>query len=152
VLTFALSQHCHHSSTARTYAIFAHVLLACSERHERFNHKPLQSNYGACLSAAGDKAEFLYSAFADAKMPQFNGSYLVPNIIRTALSYICQKAKTIVVLVVCCFATRAQMASPHGCRQPSASDSIWSSPGAYGRLFHCCEGVGTLTQVSYQVC
>jgi hypothetical protein len=31
-------------------------------------------------------------------------------------------------------ATRAQMAPPHGYRQPSVSGSIWSSPGAYGRL------------------
>jgi hypothetical protein len=28
-------------------------------------------------------------------------------------------------------ATGAQMAPPHGCRQPSVSDSIWSLPGAY---------------------
>jgi hypothetical protein len=28
----------------------------------------------ACLSAAGDEAEFLYSAFADVKMLQFNSS------------------------------------------------------------------------------
>jgi hypothetical protein len=54
------------------------------------------------LSAAGDKAEFLYSKFADVKMPQFNSSQLVPNIVRMALSYICQRAKTTVVLVVCC--------------------------------------------------
>jgi hypothetical protein len=31
-------------------------------------------------------------------------------------------------------ATRAQMAPPPGYRQPSVSDSIWSSPGVYGRL------------------
>jgi hypothetical protein len=31
-------------------------------------------------------------------------------------------------------ATRAQMAPPHRYRQPSVSGSIWSSPGAYGRL------------------
>jgi hypothetical protein len=54
------------------------------------------------LSAAGDKAELLYSAFADVEMLQFNSSSLVPNTIRNALSYIYQKAKTIVVLVVCC--------------------------------------------------
>jgi hypothetical protein len=61
-------------STARTYAIFAYLLLAWSECHERFNHEASQSNYGACLSAAGDKAEFLYSAFAIVKMLQFNSS------------------------------------------------------------------------------
>jgi hypothetical protein len=97
-----MSRHCQHSLTARTCAIFAYLLLACSECHELFNHEASQSNYGACLSAAGDKAEFLYSAFTDVKMPQFNSSKMVPNIIGLVLSYICQKAKTIVVLVVCC--------------------------------------------------
>jgi hypothetical protein len=69
-----MSRHCQHSSTARTCAISAYLLLACSECHELFNHEASQSNYGACLSAAGDKAEFLYSAFADVKMLQFNSS------------------------------------------------------------------------------
>jgi hypothetical protein len=41
----------------------------------------------------------LYSALADVKMLQFNSSELVTNILRMALSNICQKAKTIVVLV-----------------------------------------------------
>jgi hypothetical protein len=52
----------------RTCAIFAYLLLACSKCHELLNHKASQSNYGACLSAAGGKAEFLYSEFADVKM------------------------------------------------------------------------------------
>jgi hypothetical protein len=34
-------------------------------------HKAIK---GTCLSAAGDKAEFLYSAFADVEMLQFNSS------------------------------------------------------------------------------
>jgi hypothetical protein len=59
---------------ARTCAIFAYFLLACSECHELFDHEASQSNHGACLSAAGDKAEFLYSAFADVKMLPFNSS------------------------------------------------------------------------------
>jgi hypothetical protein len=54
----------------------------------------------AIMVAAGDKAEFLFSSFADVKMPQFNSSYMVPNIIGMVVSYICQKAKTIMVLVV----------------------------------------------------
>jgi hypothetical protein len=66
-----------------------------------FNHEASQSNYGACLSAAGDKAVFMRSAFADVKMLQFNSSELAPNIIKMTLSDNCQKAKTIVVLVVC---------------------------------------------------
>jgi hypothetical protein len=41
----------------------AYLLLACSKCHELFNHEDSQSNSGACLSAAGDNAEF--SAFAD---------------------------------------------------------------------------------------
>jgi hypothetical protein len=69
-----MSRHCQHSSTAKTCAIFAYLLLACSECHELFNHEASQSKYGACLSAAGDKAEFLYSAFADVQMLQFNSS------------------------------------------------------------------------------
>jgi hypothetical protein len=59
---------------ARTCAIFAYLLLACSKCHERYDHEASQSNYGACLSAAGDKAELLYSASADVKMQQFNSS------------------------------------------------------------------------------
>jgi hypothetical protein len=69
-----MSQHCQHSSTARAYAIFAYLLLACSKCHDLFNHEASQSNYGACLSAAGEKAEFLYSEFANVKMLQFNSS------------------------------------------------------------------------------
>jgi hypothetical protein len=57
---------------AKTCAIFAYLLLACSECHELFNHEASQSNYGACLSAAGSKAETMYSPFADVKMLQFN--------------------------------------------------------------------------------
>jgi hypothetical protein len=49
-------------------------MLACSECHDLFNHEASQSNYGACLSEGGDKAEFLYSAFSDVKMLQFNSS------------------------------------------------------------------------------
>jgi hypothetical protein len=45
-----------------------------SECHELFNHEASQSNYGGCFSAAGNKAEFLYSAIADVKMLQFNSS------------------------------------------------------------------------------
>jgi hypothetical protein len=69
-----MSRHCQPSSTARTCAIFAYFLLACSKCHELFNHEASQSNYGACLGAAGDKAEFLSSKFADDKMLQFNSS------------------------------------------------------------------------------
>jgi hypothetical protein len=97
-----MSRHCQHRSTDETRAISAYLLLACRECHEHFNHEASQSSYGACLSAAGDKAELLCSTFSVVKMLQFNSSSLAPNIIRMALSYICQKAKTIVVLVVCC--------------------------------------------------
>jgi hypothetical protein len=69
-----MSRRCQHILTARTCAIFAYLLLACSECHELFNHEASQSNYGAYLSAAGDKADFLYSAFADVKMLQLNSS------------------------------------------------------------------------------
>jgi hypothetical protein len=62
-----MSRHCQHSSTARTGAIFAYLLWACSECHELFNHEASQSNDGACLRAAGDTAEFLCSAFAHVK-------------------------------------------------------------------------------------
>jgi hypothetical protein len=126
-----MSRHCQHSSTAKTCAIFAYFVLACSECREPFNYEALC----ACLSAAGDKAEFLYS-----KMLQLNSSELVPNSMRMALSYICQKAKTIVVLVVCL--------SPHGYRQPSVLDSIWSSPGACGRII-LSYGAGDLGRVTY---
>jgi hypothetical protein len=71
-----------HSSKAKTCAIFAYLLLACSECHEPFNHEASQINQCACLSAAGDKAEFVCAAFADVKMLQFICSELVHNNIR----------------------------------------------------------------------
>jgi hypothetical protein len=67
---------------AKICAIFAYLLLACSECHELFNHEASRNNYCACLSAAGNKAEFMYSVFAVVKMLQFNSSYLVLNIFR----------------------------------------------------------------------
>jgi hypothetical protein len=69
-----MSRHCQHSLTAKTCAIFAYLLLACSKCHEPFNHAASQSNYGACFSSSGDKAGFLYSVFADVEMLQFNSS------------------------------------------------------------------------------
>jgi hypothetical protein len=78
-----------------------YLLLACSESHALLNHEASQSNYCACLSAAGDEAEFTYPHFADVKTLQFNSFSLVLNIIRRTLPDVCQKAKTIVILVVC---------------------------------------------------
>jgi hypothetical protein len=69
-----MSRHCQHSSTAKSCAIFAYLLFAGSTCHEPFDHEAYQRNYGACVSAAVDKAEFLFSAFADVKMLQFNSS------------------------------------------------------------------------------
>jgi hypothetical protein len=77
---------------AKTCVIFEYLLLACNKCHELFNHEASQSNYCACMSAAGHEEEFMYSAFADAKMLQFNSSELVPNFIRMKLSDVCQKA------------------------------------------------------------
>jgi hypothetical protein len=57
------------------------LLLAHSECHELLNIEASQSNYCACLSGAGRKAEFMDSAFADLEMLQFNSSQLAPNII-----------------------------------------------------------------------
>jgi hypothetical protein len=59
---------------ARTSAIFAYLLLACSACYELFNHEASQSNYGACLSAAGVKAELKYAACVRVDTPQFNRS------------------------------------------------------------------------------
>jgi hypothetical protein len=129
-----MSQHCQHSSTARTCAIFASLLLACSQCHELFNHEASQSNYGACLSAAGDKAEFLYSAFADVKMLQFNSLTGTKHYQNGIIIYLPESQDNCGSGGMLFTATRAQMAPPHGYRQPSVSDSIWSLPSAYGRL------------------
>jgi hypothetical protein len=69
-----ISRQCQHRSAAKTYAIFACLLLACSECHELFNHEASQSKYCDCLSAAGAEAEFMYSACAHANVRQFNSS------------------------------------------------------------------------------
>jgi hypothetical protein len=50
---------------AKTCALFAFLILACSECHELLSHEASQSNYGTCLSAADDKAKKMYFAFAD---------------------------------------------------------------------------------------
>jgi hypothetical protein len=39
-----------------------------------FNCQASQSNYGACFSAAGETAEFMYCAFSHVKMLQFNST------------------------------------------------------------------------------
>jgi hypothetical protein len=56
-----MSRRCKHSSMAKTCAIFAYLILSCSKCHDIFNHEASQSNYGTCSSAAGDRAECLYS-------------------------------------------------------------------------------------------
>jgi hypothetical protein len=52
-------------SVVQYLAPLRYLILACSKCHELFNHVASQCNYGACSSTAGDKAEFLYSAFDD---------------------------------------------------------------------------------------
>jgi hypothetical protein len=69
-----MSRHCKQSSTTKACAIFAYLLLAGSECHEHFDRDASHSNYCAGLSAAGDESEFVYSAFADVQMLQFNSS------------------------------------------------------------------------------
>jgi hypothetical protein len=59
---------------AKTCAIFAYLSLACRECHELLNDEASQSIFCAGLSAAGDEVEFMYSAFADVKKLQVNGS------------------------------------------------------------------------------
>jgi hypothetical protein len=61
-----MNRHCKHSSMAKTCAIFAYLILACSECHDLFNHETSQSMYVTCLSAAGDKA---ISEAADLQLP-----------------------------------------------------------------------------------
>jgi hypothetical protein len=53
---------------AKTCAIFACLILACSECHELFNHEASQSKHDTCLSAAGNNEEFLCSVFAKFKL------------------------------------------------------------------------------------
>jgi hypothetical protein len=50
---------------AKTCAIFAYLILAYSNCREISNHEASKGTYGDCSSAAGNQAEFLYSAFAD---------------------------------------------------------------------------------------
>jgi hypothetical protein len=76
-----MSRRCKHSSTAKTCAIFAYLLLACGKCHELCDHEVVTYDC-ACLSAAGDKAEIMYSAFSGVKMLQFNSLKLVLTIIR----------------------------------------------------------------------
>jgi hypothetical protein len=76
--------------------------MACSKRHERFDHERSLNNYCACLSAAGNiGAAFIYSALPKDKTLQIISSRLVPSIIRMTLSDACPKGKTIVVVAVC---------------------------------------------------
>jgi hypothetical protein len=96
-----------------------------------------QNNYGACLSAACDNAEFLYSTFADFNMLQLISVSLVPNIIIMALLCICLAAKTFVVLVVC-FSQRPELRwLPHmDEREPLSAGNICCRKRAYGLLLY----------------
>jgi hypothetical protein len=72
------------------------------------------------LSAASDKAEFLYSAFADAERLQFNTSYQ-NGVIRNLPERqdYCDSGGMLFK------ATQAQMAPPHGYRHASFSGAMW---------------------------
>jgi hypothetical protein len=85
------------------------------------------------LSSAGDEEEFVYSALADFKMLQFNSSYLVPNITRMTLLDVCQKAKTIVILVVCLPWPLEHKSHPN--THMGRQTPIWLLCGAYGRIY-----------------
>jgi hypothetical protein len=41
------------------------LLLACSKCHELFNHEASQSNYGASVTEAGEKAKTNHAALAE---------------------------------------------------------------------------------------
>jgi hypothetical protein len=69
-----MSRHCKQSSTAKSCAIFAYLLLACSKCHELLKNEASQGNFCACLSAASNKADFMHSAFADVKMANSSAS------------------------------------------------------------------------------
>jgi hypothetical protein len=92
-----------------------------------FNHETSQSNYGACLSAACDKAELLYSAFQQL----LTGTKHFQNGI---IMYLPESQDNCGSGAMLFTVTRAQTAPPHGYRQPSVSDSTWTLPGTYGRL------------------
>jgi hypothetical protein len=112
-----MSRHCKHSSTAKTCASIAYLLLACGKRHELLNHEASQRNYRACLSAAGDEAEFMCSAFADVKMLQLlPGTKHYQNDIVRCVPESQDNCNSGDMPPM---ATGAQVAPPHGCRQTS---------------------------------
>jgi hypothetical protein len=107
---------------AKTCAIFAYLMLACSECHELFNHEASQCNYGACLSAAGNTA-FLYSSFPDVEMLQhlLTGTKHCQNGI---VSYLPESQDNCGSGGMLFTAIQAEMAPLHGHRQTSTNGSI----------------------------
>jgi hypothetical protein len=128
-----MSRHCQHISMAKTCAICAFFFLACSECHGLFNQEAEQSNCGACLGAASGKAEFFVFRFcrcSNATIQQLlTGTKRYQNGI---IIYLPESQDNRGFGGMLFTATQAQMAPPHGSRQPSVSDYIWSSPGTYG--------------------
>jgi hypothetical protein len=105
---------------AKTCAIFAYMLLACSKWHAFFYHEASQGKQCAWLSAASDKAEFVCSAFADVEWLQFNTSYQ-NGVIRNlpdSRDY-CDSGGMLFK------ATQAQMAPQHGYWRASLSGAMW---------------------------
>jgi hypothetical protein len=50
-----------------------------------FNFEAAQSNCRACVSAAGEMADFMHATCAGVKIPCYNSSSLVSSIVRVML-------------------------------------------------------------------
>jgi hypothetical protein len=92
------------------------LLLACSKCHKQFNYEASQSNYWACLSAAGDEAEFMCFAFFDLKMLQFNSSLLAQTNYHND--------------IVRCL-PESQLECEHGGMPPMATGALATTPHRY---------------------
>jgi hypothetical protein len=73
----------------QNFCYLCKFVIGMQRMPELFNNEASQSNYGACSSAAGDKAEFLFSAFADVKNATIQQLLTGTKHIRMALSYNC---------------------------------------------------------------
>jgi hypothetical protein len=106
---------------AKACAIFTYLLMACSEFHELSNQEASHCNCGACLSVAGDKAEFgvPHLPMLKSKKQLLTGAKHCHTDI---IMYLPESQDIFSSGGMVLTGTQAQMASPHGYRQPCVLD------------------------------
>jgi hypothetical protein len=110
--------------------------MACSERHEHFDHEPSLNNYCACLSAAGNiGAAFMYSAVPEDKTLQIISPIGTKHYQHDIIRYLPKSQDSCGCGGMLFTATRAQVVPAHRHTRAFLSEAIlWLHSKAYGRI------------------